>query len=242
MTSGAASTGKSAPRSRPCRRRSRSNTEAMRAKTNESPSIKSKMDDVAEAVAAVSRAAPAAGSRSFASGAGHDPPTRSGLTSTAAMPATTTARRAWAGSSRPLELPAVGEMLDLEGVPGRGDVADRAGPGRSLAAGVDPGGGLGCPPGGRRHPRHQPGLDVGDPPLAAVRLDQAHDGDVRAGVAPADHEHPPAGSIRVTPWPVRIKNVAAITLRPPRPRRFFSGQIPRGGWFWLASFSFRRLI
>ena len=30
-------------------------TEAMRAKTNESPSIKSKMDDVAEAVAAVTR-------------------------------------------------------------------------------------------------------------------------------------------------------------------------------------------
>ena len=33
--------------------RRRSKTEAMRAKTDESPSIKSKMDDVAEAVAAV---------------------------------------------------------------------------------------------------------------------------------------------------------------------------------------------
>ena len=37
------------------RRRGRPNTEAMRAKVNESPSIKSKMDDVAEAVTAVKR-------------------------------------------------------------------------------------------------------------------------------------------------------------------------------------------
>ncbi|MEX1076822.1 MAG: hypothetical protein WED27_10295, partial [Pirellulales bacterium] len=42
---------------RACRRRPRrrTKTEAMRAKTDESPCIKSKMDDVAEAVAAVKR-------------------------------------------------------------------------------------------------------------------------------------------------------------------------------------------
>jgi len=32
--------------------------------------------------------------------------------------------------------------------------------------------------GGERHPCHKLGLHVGDPPLAAVGLNQAHDGDV----------------------------------------------------------------
>ena len=43
------------PRGWPRRRCGRPSTEAMRAKTDESPSIKSKMDDVTEAVAAVKR-------------------------------------------------------------------------------------------------------------------------------------------------------------------------------------------
>jgi hypothetical protein len=47
--------GQSFPRRWPRWRRCRSQTEAMQAKTDESPGIKSKMADVAEAVAAVKR-------------------------------------------------------------------------------------------------------------------------------------------------------------------------------------------
>ncbi|MFM7649236.1 MAG: hypothetical protein ACKO50_14460 [Cyanobium sp.] len=55
MTSAVAFRGKRHSRQRPSRRRRDAITEAMRAKTDESPGIKSTMDDVAEAMAAVKR-------------------------------------------------------------------------------------------------------------------------------------------------------------------------------------------
>jgi hypothetical protein len=55
MASAAASGGKAFPEDGHAGGARRSKTKAMRAKTDESPSIKSKMDDVAAAVAAVKR-------------------------------------------------------------------------------------------------------------------------------------------------------------------------------------------
>jgi hypothetical protein len=69
-------------------------------------------------------------------------------------------------------------MLDLEPVSRRGDIADRPGPRRPLPLAIEPRRGLWPALRGDRHSGHELGLHVGDPPLAAIGLDQSDDGDV----------------------------------------------------------------
>jgi hypothetical protein len=69
-------------------------------------------------------------------------------------------------------------VLDLEPVPRRVDIADWPTPRRLLSLAIEPRRSPRPAPGGKRHPCHKLGLHVGDPPLAAVGLNQADDGNV----------------------------------------------------------------
>jgi len=83
-----------------------------------------------------------------------------------------------------LHLPAVGKMLHLQGMAGGVDVADPT-PGFLFAAAslplpVEPGGSGGRAGAGQRHSGDHLSLQVGEPPLSAVGLDQTADRDVVA--------------------------------------------------------------
>jgi len=83
-----------------------------------------------------------------------------------------------------LQLPAVGKMLHLQGMAGGVDVADPP-PGSLFAAAslplpVEPGGSGRRAGAGQCHSGDDLSLQVGEPPLSAIGLDQSADGDVVA--------------------------------------------------------------